>query len=130
MARGKPFAVSRRIFEGLVAEALEGLPAYFRERLDNVAIVVEEWPDRQTLRAVGVRFPHELTGYYHGTPQTARTSDYGLMPPDLISIYQRPIEMECRNLDELRDEVRTVVLHELAHHFGIEDNRLDELNAY
>ncbi len=117
-------------FENLVADALEALPEFFQDRLDNVEVVVEEWPDRRTLLLARVRSPYGLLGFYHGVPLTERTSYYGLVAPDKISIYRRPIEAQCRTEDELRETVRRVVLHELAHHFGISDDRLHEIGAY
>jgi predicted Zn-dependent protease with MMP-like domain len=124
------FGVSRTLFENLVAEALDELPEPFRERLDNVEIVVEDWPDRETMRLAQVTDPTELLGFYQGVPQTRRSSQYGMVLPDKISIYRRPIEMRCRTLDEVRDLVRHVVRHEIAHHFGIDDDRLREIKAY
>ncbi len=117
-------------FEDLVAEALEELPEFFRAHLDNVIVVVEEWPDRGTLHSAGVRYPSQLLGFYHGVPQTGRTSYYGLVTPDKISIYQRPIELQCNSREELRNMVKHVVLHEIAHHFGIDDDRLKTIGAY
>jgi predicted Zn-dependent protease with MMP-like domain len=122
--------MNRDIFERLVAEALEALPEYFREKLDNVEVVVEEWPDRETMRRAGVRHPAELLGIYHGIPQTKRTHDYGLVLPDKISIYRQPILMHCRTLEEVRQTIQRVVRHEVAHHFGIDDERLREIGAY
>ncbi len=117
-------------FEDLVAEALGSVPDAFLAMLDNVAVVVEDWPDYHTLRTAGVASRYQLLGFYHGVPQTARTASYGLVTPDRISIYRRPIEAQCRTDDELRTMVRRVVLHELAHHFGIDDDRLREIGAY
>jgi len=117
-------------FEDLVANALERLPAYFQDKLDNVEVVVEDWPDRHTMRLAHIRSPYELLGFYHGVPLTERTSYYGLVAPDKISIYRRPIEAQCRSIEELRATVTRVVLHELAHHFGISDDRLHEIGAY
>ncbi|MBM4457154.1 MAG: metallopeptidase family protein [Chloroflexi bacterium] len=124
------FEVDQELFEDLVAEALAALPDAFQERLDNVAVVVEDWPDRATLRQARLRHPDELLGFYHGVPQTHRGSHYGLTPPDKISIYRWPIVRRCRTVEELRAMITRVLLHELAHHFGIEDDRLAELNAY
>lgn len=122
--------MARQSFEDMVAEALGTLPERFLAMLDNVAVVVEDWPDRSTLSVAGVRSPYELLGFYHGVPQTERSSNYGLVAPDRISIYRRPIEAVCKTSDELRDTVQRVVLHELAHHFGIDDDRLREIGAY
>ncbi len=118
------------LFETFVAEAIDSLPATFLDALDNVEIVIEEWPDRATLRAAGVRSRYELLGFYHGVPLTERTTSYGLVSPDKISIYRRPIEAVCANEAELRATVRRVVLHEIAHYFGIDDDRLHEIGAY
>jgi predicted Zn-dependent protease with MMP-like domain len=117
-------------FERLVAQALDNLPAEIRERLDNVDVVVEDWPDSATLRRAGVRHPTQLLGYYHGVPQTKRTRSYGLVLPDKITIYRRPIEMRSRSIHEMRATISHVVQHELAHHFGIGDDRLREIGAY
>ena len=122
--------MAEKSFEDLVGEALESIPDLFLEMLDNVAIVVEDWPDRETMRVAGLGSRYQLLGFYHGIPQTGRTSGYNLVAPDRISIYRRPIEAQCRSEEELREMVRRVVLHELAHHFGIDDDRLHEIGAY
>jgi predicted Zn-dependent protease with MMP-like domain len=122
--------VRRSRFEKLVAEALDGLPSDFQEKIDNVEVVIEDWPSRQQLRKMGVPHGDSLYGTYEGVPLTKRTSRYGLVMPDRITIYQRPIEACCRNEDEIRRQVRRVVLHEVAHYFGISDERLRELDAY
>ncbi len=117
-------------FDELVLRAIEDLPDAFLDCLENVAIVVEEWPDRATLQSVGVRRRANLLGLYHGIPQTERTHGYNLVMPDKISIYRRPILMRCRTEPEIRDLVQRVVRHEIAHHFGIDDDRLTEIGAY
>jgi len=121
--------VSRRVFERLVAEAVETLPEYFLEKMDNVEVVVEEWPDRETLQQAGVAHPAELLGFYRGVPLTRRTSSYGMVLPDKITIYRRPILMRCRSHEEVRETVQRVIRHELAHHFGLDDERLRELGV-
>ncbi len=125
-----PLRLSPEDFEALVAEAVDALPTVFLEMLDNVDIVVEDWPDRHTLALAGAASRYDLLGFYHGVPQTARPHDYGNVVPDKISIYQRPIEAQCRTLEEVRDLVGRVVRHEIAHHFGIDDDRLREIGAY
>ncbi len=117
-------------FEELVAQVVNDLPEFFQERLDNVDVIVEEFPDRHTMRLARVRSPYDLLGFYHGVPLTERTTNYGLVAPDKISIYRRPIEIQCRTDEELRAMIRRVVLHEIAHHFGISDNRLRDIGAY
>lgn len=122
--------MNRQTFEHLVAQALDELPQEFQEKLDNVEVTVEDWPDRETLRLAGVRHPASLLGFYHGIPQTKRTHNYGLVLPDKISIYQRPIEMRCHTPEEVRSAIHRVLRHELAHHFGLSDDRLREIGAY
>lgn len=117
-------------FERLVVQALDDLPSDIQHTLDNVEVVVEDWPDPTTLRRAGVRHPMQLLGFYHGVPRTKRTHSYGLVLPDKITIYRRPIEMRSRTREELRATVRRVVEHEIAHHFGIDDDRLREIGAY
>ncbi len=122
--------MNRREFEDCVADAVEALPAYFRRQLDNVEIVVEDWPDEETLRLAGIDDPEELQGWYHGIPLTHRSTFYGLVPPDTISIYRRPILLACRDDEEARQVIHAVLRHEIAHFFGISDDRLRELGAY
>ncbi len=117
-------------FEQWVDEAIAGLPAYFRERMDNVAITVEDWADYATLRSAGLRRPEELLGFYHGIPLTKRTSGYVLVAPDKISIYRQPILLQCRTVPQAQALTQRVVRHEVAHYFGIDDDRLRELGAY
>lgn len=117
-------------FDQVVAETLDQLPPHFQERLENVAIVVEEWADPQTLELAGLRHPAELLGFYHGIPLTARTHDYGMVLPDKISIYRQPLLRYYRTPESLRQGIRHTVLHELAHYFGVSDERLRELGAY
>jgi predicted Zn-dependent protease with MMP-like domain len=117
-------------FHELVSEAMEALPPIFVRHLDNVDVVVEDWPSPQVMRQAGVLSPAQLLGFYHGVPRTNRTLGYNLVPPDKISLYRRPIEMRCRTLTDLRRMVGRVLRHEIAHHFGIDDDRLREIGAY
>ena len=121
--------MDRRVFERIVAEAIDELPDSIRERLDNVDVVVEAWPDPHTMRLAGVHHPAQLLGFYHGVPQTKRTHNYSLVLPDKISIYQKPIEMRYRTPGAIRAAVRRVVRHEIGHHFGLRDDRLRELGV-
>ena len=106
-------------FEHWVEEAIESLPDDLREFMSNVAVVVEDEPP------AGM----PLLGLYQGVPLTARTSSYAAVPPDKITIYRGPLERLYAG-DELVRQVRRVVLHEIAHHFGISDERLIELDRY
>lgn len=117
----------RRRFEALVRQALATLPPELRRLTDGVAIVVEDWPDAAGLAAAGLSSEETLFGLYVGVPLTERTSGYTMALPDKIIIFQGPLEAWCRSYDELVQEVRTTVVHEVAHHFGISDARLAEL---
>jgi predicted Zn-dependent protease with MMP-like domain len=115
-------------FEELVADAVEALPEEFQERLENVDVVVEDLPTRAQLRHAEVGKDMTLLGLYEGIPLTGRQSNYGMVPPDKITIFKRTIEEKCgSNDDEIKAEIGRVVRHEIAHHFGIGDARLDEI---
>ncbi len=122
--------MKRSRFERLVAQALDSLPPEFGEKMQNVELVIEDWPTREQLRRAGLPRGGMLLGLYEGVPLTDRTSRYGLTLPDKITIFQKPIEACCRTEGDVRHKVRQVVLHELGHHFGISDERLRELGAY
>ncbi len=118
--------MDRARFEELVAAAIESLPEDFKEKLDNVAVTVEDLPSPYEARRSG-RGRGRLLGLYQGQPLTRRDSRYGMAFPDKITIYQLNVESICRNEAEIREEVRRTVLHEIAHHFGIDDSRLHDL---
>ncbi len=117
-------------FEKLVAEAIEKLPEAFRERLENIDIVVADVPTRGQLKPLRGKRNETLLGLYEGVPLTERTHNYGFVVPDKITIFQRPIEEMCRNDGQIVKEIQRVVRHEIAHHFGISDDRLEELGRY
>ncbi|MDI7275590.1 MAG: metallopeptidase family protein [Anaerolineae bacterium] len=112
---------------GRHAEALDALPEEIAARLENVEVVVEDRPTRQQLIRARLRRGHTLFGLYEGVPRTERTSHYGLVLPDKITIFQEPIETCCRSPQEIREQVRRTVVHEIAHHFGIDDRALREM---
>ena len=122
--------MNRQTFERLVAQALDELPEEFRRKLDNVEIVVEDWPDPETMRLAEVQHRAQLLGFYRGIPQTKRTRNYGLVLPDKISVYRRPILMRCRTPEEVGQTIHRVLRHEIGHHFGISDERMREIGAY
>lgn len=117
-------------FEQLVVEALDNLPDLFKEKLDNVEVVVADWPTAAERQAVGLKPGQLLFGLYQGISRTGRSSHYGLVLPDKITIYRLPIERVCRTPEEVRERVAHTVRHEIAHHFGISDDRLRQLGAY
>ncbi len=114
-------------FEDLVTKAIDSLPDEFQERMENVDIIITDRPTPRQNRSLRERPGEILLGLYEGVPLTERGDNYGFVMPDKISIFQKNIESICRNDNEVVDEVRKVVIHEIAHHFGISDTRLDEL---
>jgi predicted Zn-dependent protease with MMP-like domain len=110
-------------FAALVEAALDGLPDVFRERLGSVAIVVEDEPTRDQLRSVGA---HGLYGLYQGVPRTAWAADSALYASK-ITIFRGPLTRSARSPEDLARLVTETVHHEIAHHFGISDDRLREL---
>jgi predicted Zn-dependent protease with MMP-like domain len=119
--------MDRESFERMVARAVEQLPNEFLIRLRNIDIVVEDYagPD-QTTRA-GLGRDRTLLGLYEGIPQTRRGQHYGLVPPDKITVFQHAIEAQCRHEDQIAPLITAVVKHEIAHHFGISDARLRQI---
>ena len=122
--------IDRDTFEKLVIRALEELPAWVQAELDNVEVTVAETPSVAQRRRLRLRHGATLLGLYEGVPQTRRTTHYGLVLPDKITLFRRPILAVCRTPEEVEARVRSVVIHELAHHFGIDDERLRDLDAY
>jgi predicted Zn-dependent protease with MMP-like domain len=110
-------------FEDWVAEAIDALPDQFRERLGSVAIVIQYWPDEAQLASVGA---HGLYGLYSGVPRNRLGADYAAMP-SRITIFRGQLEQHFRTPEQLRAKVIDTVHHEIAHHFGISDERLHEL---
>ena len=113
-------------FEELVLDAIQELPEEILAHLDNVAVVVQRWPSRDQMAVAGIEHRDELLGLYEGIPLTERES-YNLVLPDKITIFQGPVEMVCHSREDVAREVKTTVAHEIAHHFGIDDGRLEEL---
>lgn len=109
--------MSRERFEELVADALDLIPPEFAKAMDNVVVLVED---------IDPANPN-LLGLYHGVALTERTSHYGGVLPDRITIYREPILGLCDSDEEVVEEVAVTVIHEVAHHFGIDDDRLHEL---
>ena len=121
--------MQREKFEVLVARAIDSLPPEFQRKLENVDIVVENWPTRGQLRQVKHSHPTQLLGLYQGVPQTRRGRGYGLVLPDKISIFQKPIEAHCRFGDEIEAKIEEVVRHEIAHHFGLDEKTLRKIEG-
>ncbi len=112
-------------FEDLLAKAFSELPLEFQDKLENVDIIVEERPSREQLLDYGVEYDDELLGLYEGLPHTERTRWYHMVLPDKITLFQESIEAKCRSKEEVAEEIRSVLCHEIAHLFGIDEDRLN-----
>jgi len=117
----------RENFEKIVQEALDGLPVKFKKHLDNIAVIVETKPSRDVYEKTGGSPFSSILGLYHGVPLKHRGPYYGNLPPDVIVIYQEPIEQFSSSEEDIRKKVREVVLHEIGHFFGLSDKELKEI---
>jgi predicted Zn-dependent protease with MMP-like domain len=113
----------RAAFERLVAQALDGLPPQFAERLRNVAVMVEAKPSREIAAELG----GDILGLYQGASELEQSPMAAYELPEIIVIYQQNIEAVCLTDAEIIDEVRTTVIHEIGHHFGLSDAQMEEL---
>ncbi|HEX9191590.1 MAG TPA: metallopeptidase family protein [Candidatus Deferrimicrobiaceae bacterium] len=114
-------------FDRALRKALSGLPAVFREALDNVAVVVEEWPPDWLLDELGIPPEDTLYGFYHGVPLPERSIQDSGNLPDKISIYRGPLEEDFPDREELSREIRVTLLHEIGHYFGMDEEDLARL---
>jgi predicted Zn-dependent protease with MMP-like domain len=112
-----------------VLEALESLPQEFQGRLENIVVVIEDWPSPAQLAGLRIRRRKDLLGLYEGVPLTKRSIWQPIEIPNKITIFQKPIEMRCGSDDEIRARIQETVRHEIAHYFGISDRRLKEIRA-
>jgi predicted Zn-dependent protease with MMP-like domain len=120
--------MTRQRFENLVAEAIMLIPRRFRREMQNLALIVEDEPSPQLLRQMEIDPPDTLLGLYQGTPLPERTSGHGNTLPDVITIFQGPIEDEC---DDDENEIRAVIgetlIHEVGHYFGLSEEEIEDI---
>src|SRR6267142_6347697 len=119
--------MTRRQFEALVEKSLRKLPKPFKDKVANIAVVVEDWADDGTLAEMGIEPPDTLYGLYQGVDITQRDSTYGNVLPDVITIYQGPIEEDATDEAEMAEIVRETVMHELGHYFGFDDDTMHRI---
>ena len=123
--------MTRGDFEIIVKDVLEELPKEFKDKLQNVDIVIEEELDMEAAKRLGLGGKGRLLGLYQGVPLKDRTHYYGMVMPDKITLYKQNIERSCEaSGSNIREEVKHVIQHEIAHHFGISDKRLRDLGIY
>ena len=114
-------------FEDLVEKAYNNIPQKFRDKIDNVAITVEDYPSAEDLETLKIRGKGLLLGLYRGTPLPQRSVWQGVRLPDEIVIYQKDIEKVCKTEEDIEERVNEVLQHEIAHYFGFNDDEIYEL---
>ena len=116
--------VSRQQFKELVTDALSELPQQFSSKLENVVIVIEDFPAPSQLNKLGLTSPYQLFGLYEGIPKTRRTGNYALVAPDKITIFYQPIIRFFNITEDIKNQVKKTVMHEIGHHFGLSEDEL------
>ena len=119
--------MTRAAFERLVVEAIALIPKRFRREIRNLAVIVEDEPSPALLDEMEIEPPDSLYGLYQGTPLTERTSSYGNTLPDRITLYQKPIEEDCEDEDEVRAVIGETLIHEVGHYFGLSEEEIEEI---
>ena len=119
--------MTRAEFEHLVSEAVLLIPKRFRREMKNLAIVVEDEPSLDLLREMDVEPPDSLYGLYQGTPLTERTWPYANHLPDRITLFQKPIEEDSEDDDEVRTVIGETLIHEVGHYFGLSEEEIEEI---
>ena len=119
--------VTEEEFEELVTEAISSLPKKFKEKMENIVVVIESLPSQELLREMKIKSPYGLLGLYRGIPYPRRGIWYRNVMPDKIIIFKKPIEVRCRNKEEIKESVRRVVVHEIGHYFGLGEAALRKI---
>jgi predicted Zn-dependent protease with MMP-like domain len=119
--------MTRAAFERLVTEAIALIPKRFRREIRNLAMVVEDEPSLALLDEMEIEPPDSLYGLYQGTPLTERTWGYGNTLPDRITLFQKPIEEDCEDEDEVRAVIGETLIHEVGHYFGLSEEEIEEI---
>ena len=122
-------SISREQFERLVHKALSDIPPDIRLSIQNVDIVVDNVASMNQIAGTGIENEMELLGLYEGIPITERYG-YDMVLPDKITLFQKPIEAICDNQEQITEEISKTLIHEIAHHFGLDENHLDQLERY
>jgi predicted Zn-dependent protease with MMP-like domain len=119
-------AMTRDEFEDHAQTAYDALPEFFKQKIDNVRIIVEDYPSEKEIQSVHVRSKYHLLGLYQGVPTTYRNTWYGATPmmPDTIFLYQKNIENVCTSVQEIEKKIRDVLIHEIAHYFGMNEEQV------
>jgi predicted Zn-dependent protease with MMP-like domain len=121
--------MTRAAFERLVAEAVALIPRRFRREMKNLVLVVEDEPSEELLESMEIEPPDSLYGLYQGTPLPERDWAHGNTLPDTITLYQRPIEEDCDDEDDVRQVIGETLIHEVGHYFGLSEEEIEEIEA-
>jgi len=121
-------SISREQFQNLVLQALSDLPEYVRHSLQNVDVVVDDVASMSQIVGTGIENSMDLLGLYEGIPLTERYG-YDMVLPDKVTLFQKPIESICDTQEQMAEEISKTLIHEIAHHFGLDDDHLDRLGS-
>ena len=119
--------MTREEFEQCLKDAIASIPPKFRRAVENLAIVVEDEPSDALLEEMEIEPPDSLFGLYQGTPLTERGWQYGNTLPDRITLYQRPIESDCDDEDDVRAVIGETLIHEVGHYFGLSEEEIEAI---
>ena len=122
--------MTRAEFERLVSEAVLLIPKRFRREMTNLAIVVEDEPSLELLREMEIEPPDSLYGLYQGTPLPERSWPFGNHLPDRITLFQKPIEEDCEDDDDIRAVIGETLIHEVGHYFGLSEEEIEEIEEH
>ncbi len=121
-------SISREQFQNLVLQALSDLPEDVRHSLQNVDVVVDDVASMNQIVGTGIENAMDLLGLYEGIPLTERYG-YDMVLPDKVTLFQKPIESICDTQEQMAEEISKTLIHEIAHHFGLDDDHLDRLGS-
>jgi predicted Zn-dependent protease with MMP-like domain len=118
------YSVSGEEFHLMMEQALEEIPETFKSKIENLAFISEPYPSDSDLSRLGLKSRYSLLGLYSGIPYTHRSTWYGYVTPDRIILFQKNIESLCRNREELSAKIKEVIIHEVAHYFGMDEDEI------
>jgi len=119
--------MTREQFERLVADAITLIPKRFRREMKNIAIIVDDEPSAELLEEMEIDPPDSLYGLYQGTPLPERTAGWGNTLPDCVTLFQKPIEEDCDDDDDVRMVIGETLIHEVGHYFGLSEEEIEEI---
>jgi predicted Zn-dependent protease with MMP-like domain len=119
--------MTREQFEQLVADAITLIPKRFRREMKNIAIIVDDEPSAELLEEMEIDPPDSLYGLYQGTPLPERTAGWGNTLPDCVTLFQKPIEEDCDDDDDVRMVIGETLIHEVGHYFGLSEEEIEEI---